>query len=424
MVGRQSFPAKWTPHSEFPSESNDSIRCLQFGVGSSEQWGRHQGNLDKGGIQSSYQLQRATGSIFCSANIHQRAAKCPCVDSNRQYNNHCLYQQNGGCQKVSLRSLCKTPLGLVSTKENHPEGRTHSGLPQHNSRQRVSHQTGFFRLAPEPTILSDANAGFESMYDRSFCKQNQSPASQVLQLQNRPRGGGNRCPNTTMGRGDRVRLSPVQLSSQMPTESNPRGRNNNSSMPSLANTAMVCPTHSHSHDCGSLNRTTGAGTPTGKQQNPFASRLEGIRQGLLAKGLSGQASNIVLAAQRTSTQNQYKSCWSKWVGWCDKQQINPIQPSIPNVVNFLPERFQAGLQYSTLNSYRSAISFTIPQVEGSPVGQHPSVCKFIEGVFNSRPPQPKYSGTWDVGFVTKYLEGLYSDSNLTVSVLTKKCAIL
>ena len=92
VVGRQSFPGKWTPHSEFPSASNDSIRCLQFGVGSSEQWGRHQGNLDKGGIQSSYQLQRATSSIICSESIHQRAAKCPCVDSNRQYNYHCLYQ--------------------------------------------------------------------------------------------------------------------------------------------------------------------------------------------------------------------------------------------------------------------------------------------------------------------------------------------
>ena len=270
------------------------------------------------------------------------------------------------------------------------------------------------------------------MYDRPFCKQDQSPASQVLQLQTRPRGGGNRCPNTTMRRGDRVCLSPIQLSSQMSKESNPRGRNNNSSMPSLANTAMVCPTppsgsshpHSPPHDRRSLNRTTGSGTPTGDQQNPLACRLEGIRQDLLAKGLSGQASNIVLAAQRTSTQNQYRSCWSKWVGWCDKQQINPFQPSIAKVVDFLSDLFQASLQYSTLNTYRSAISSTIPQVEGCPVGQHPLVCKFMKGVFNSRPPQPKYSGTWDLGLVTKYLESRPSDSDLTVSVLTKKCAML
>ena len=124
VVGRQSSPCKWTPHSEFPSASNNSIECLQFGVGSSEQWGRHQGNMDKGGIQPSYQLQGATSSIICSENIHQGAAECPCIDSNRQYNNHCLYQQNRGCQKVSPRSSCKTPLGLVSTKANHSKGQT------------------------------------------------------------------------------------------------------------------------------------------------------------------------------------------------------------------------------------------------------------------------------------------------------------
>ena len=132
---------------------------------------------------------------------------------------------------MSPRSLCKTPLGLVSTKANHSEDRTHFRSPQHNSRQGVTHHTGFFRLALEPAILSDTNAGSGSMYNRPFCKQNQSPASQVLQLQIRPRGGGNRCPNTTMGRGDRVCLSPVQLSSQMPTESNPEA----------ATVTLICP---------------------------------------------------------------------------------------------------------------------------------------------------------------------------------------
>ena len=202
-----------------------------------------------------------------------------------------------------------------------------------------------------------------------------------------------------MCRGDRVCLSPIQLSSQMPTESNPRGLNNNSCMPSLANTAIVCPTpptgsshpHSPPHDRRSLNSSTGSGKPTGEQQNPFAFRLEGIRQDL-AKGLSGQATNVVLAAQRTSAQNQYKSCWSKWVGWCDKQQINPIQPSITKVVDVLSDLFQAGLQYSTPNSYRSETSFTIPQVEGCPVGQHPLVCNFMEGVFDSLPPEPTTLG--------------------------------
>ena len=74
----------------------------------------------------------------------------------------------------------------MSTKANHSEGRTHSGSPQHNSRQGVTSQTGFFRLAPEPTILSDTNEGSGSVCDRSFCKQNQSPASRFYSYKPHP----------------------------------------------------------------------------------------------------------------------------------------------------------------------------------------------------------------------------------------------
>jgi len=32
-----------------------------------------------------------------------------------------------------------------------------------------------------------------------------------------------------------------------------------------------------------------------------------------------------LPGQRTLNQNQFKSCWSKWVSWCDKQQVDQQQ---------------------------------------------------------------------------------------------------
>ena len=41
-----------------------------------------------------------------------------------------------------------------------------------------------------------------------------------------------------------------------------------------------------------------------------------------------------------------------------------------------------GKQYSTLNSLWSALSATIPPIEGQPVGQHPLVCRALQGSFN------------------------------------------
>ena len=100
------------------------------------------------------------------------------------------------------------------------------------------------------------------------------------------------------------------------------------------------------------------------------------------------------------------------MGWHDKQQINPIQPSIAKVIDFLSYLFQAGLRYLTQNTYRSAIS-----------SYHTS-----SGGVLSKPGSSTHAlnnpSTWDVGLVTMYLEGLPSANDLTVSVLTKKCAML
>ena len=63
--------------------------------------------------------------------------------------------------------------------------------------------------------------------------------------------------------------------------------------------------------------------------------------------------------------------------------------SLSDIANFLSSEFENGKQYSTLNTYRSAISATHPPIEGYPVGQHLIVCRLLQGMFNERLPQPK-----------------------------------
>ena len=79
------------------------------------------------------------------------------------------------------------------------------------------------------------------------------------------------------------------------------------------------------------------------------------------------------------------------------------------------------LQVHSLNSYRSAISSVHERVEGYNVGQHPLVTRLLKGVFNERPPLPKYSSTWDVQVVLNYLG---CNSDLSQKLLTWKAAML
>lgn len=92
--------------------------------------------------------------------------------------------------------------------------------------------------------------------------------------------------------------------------------------------------------------------------------------------------------------------------------------------NFLAIQFDKGLEYSTLNVYRSAISAFHPNIEGTPVGSHPLIRRLMSGVFNDRPPKPKYTETWDVNKVLEYLSTRGENDNLTLKEITTKTAML
>ena len=106
------------------------------------------------------------------------------------------------------------------------------------------------------------------------------------------------------------------------------------------------------------------------------------------------------------TSRSYDSLFGKWVSWCHQRDNNPISGDINEVVNFLADLYQQGYQYSCLNAYRSVISSVHERLNGYKVGQHPLVTRLIKGAFHERPPQPRYTSSWDVSRVTGFLEAL------------------
>ena len=67
--------------------------------------------------------------------------------------------------------------------------------------------------------------------------------------------------------------------------------------------------------------------------------------------------------------------------------------------------FEAGLKYRSLNCYRSALSSALIPVDGFQVGQHPLVVRLMKGIFNSRPPELRYSQTWEVSQIIRAKQG-------------------
>ena len=55
----------------------------------------------------------------------------------------------------------------------------------------------------------------------------------------------------------------------------------------------------------------------------------------------------------------------------NRTNTNPFPSS---VLDFLTEQFHEGKQFTTLNSYHSALSATLHHIDGRQVGQHPTIC--------------------------------------------------
>jgi len=133
-----------------------------------------------------------------------------------------------------------------------------------------------------------------------------------------------------------------------------------------------------------------------------------------------EALKIISTAWRRGTEKAYSSAWGKWTLWCNKQESNPFPSSIGPVVNFLTEEFKQGKQYTTMNSYWSALSATLPPSDGKPVGQHPVVCRLLQGMFNERPPAPRYTDVWNVSVVIDHLKKGPPASQLSLKELSKR----
>lgn len=60
---------------------------------------------------------------------------------------------------------------------------------------------------------------------------------------------------------------------------------------------------------------------------------------------------------------------------------------------------------------------THPTIDSVRVGEHPMVCQLMKGIFNRRPPLPRYTQTLKVHQVTTYLEGLGDNAELSYTII-------
>ena len=101
-----------------------------------------------------------------------------------------------------------------------------------------------------------------------------------------------------------------------------------------------------------------------------------------------------------------------------RKKVDPLCPSLADIAGFLAHSFDEGLEYRTIDTYRSALSGVLPPMEDFPVGQHPLVVRLLKGILNLRPAGPRYQKSWDVNVALDYMRSLPGNQLLPLKVLT------
>ena len=397
LVDSQCETMQWEVSNKHHSRSDSNIRCVQSSMGCIMWQSQHWGIYEQRGERNSHQYLRANSSRVCALNILQGQTRSSCPSIFRQHQCIVLHCEDGGNQESGPFPSSQKPLGILSRKQYNPD----SGLPARGLKQSfrlgIMQSEELQRMEAETGNIPLNSENFVSHAGRSVCVPDQLPAEQVHQLEARSICLENRCFQNPMGRDPGVCFSPFCSNSQSYGQSNKGESFNCISNTTVADTALVpisTPVvHSQSISHPSVFRfvTQPSGeTPSFSHSKQIVSSgMESFRSNLISKGISINAASLIEKSRRERTRANYNMAWAKWAGWCHKQQVNPFNAALSQIIEFLTYMFQQDYQYRTINNRRSAISAYHPKIDNFPVGQHLLVCKLLAGIFNERPPQPK-----------------------------------
>ena len=360
---------------------DNGIRCIQTGMGSSLQRYLHRRSLVPLRASGTYQLPRIDGSSFRSQGFLQQQEGRPHSFEIGQPNGSSIHKPHGRHSFLSAKQPCYRAVEVVPGTLTNPVSRTPARGGQLCGGCRVSDDSVLSGVAASQGCVLEPDTGCVSVRCRPVCNASELPTSSVCQLEVRSLCDRDRCASNHMDQMERLCFSPL-CTDQQSAEESTRGEVINPPHSSSLGISTVVPSSVVSvselpHSSSSTSQPpSGPVWPTSPPvigRSALASRMDTIRGGYTAAGISEEAAQLLLSGWSKGTNTTYQSAWNKWVSWCISREIDPLSCPVQPFLDFLAGLHAEGLKYRTINTIRSAVSMTHNQIEGIPLDQHPWV---------------------------------------------------
>ncbi|MEO0684124.1 MAG: hypothetical protein AAFY76_03515 [Cyanobacteria bacterium J06649_11] len=357
------------------------------------------GSMDLAGSQESYKYTRTEGSTVSHSNLCSYMGTSSNTSTIRQHHSSGLFNENGRDKEFGSDKFKSGNLELFIEQTDHDYFRIPPRYPECDSGQGVSSDERFQRVEIEQENFSQDCLMFRVAGDRSVRVKSVASASSLHFLETGPIQSQYGCLSKQMEIQTKLCIPTVLSDREGFRESSERSKLFNTNHPRVASATLVSQTTTD--ECGMSNLTPkvlktpyksfGESSSPDRKQYLKISGLAGFRENLETKGISKAASDLISSSRRPGTISHYESSWRKWVCWCNRKKVSPTKCDIKFILDFLASLFEEGLQYSAICSYRSAVSAYHEVCDGVAVGKHPLVSSLITGIFNCRPPKPKYT---------------------------------
>ena len=433
VVGRVARAPQWPIfHRDLPGPS-DHNRRVEDRLGSSDGGSENTGCMVGRGVTTTHQRPRTESSEVCCDGIHETQIPQPCSPMHGQCNGSSLCEQEGGDTIIVGPTRNERDMAILPCQEDHSYSRASARQIEYGGGFPIPLPAGQQLLEAGPTTVQDAESAVGPTTYRSVCRPSDDTATNICELETGPGSPNDGCLLMRVAGQDDVCLSTILPDQQMPGEAGQRPRGDGINHTHMAHTGMV-PTVAdqtvrHPDIVTTIRPTTDLpgrrSASISEDGTVTAGGLEDQWQEGPDRALSEDTAAMLLRSRRDGTRKAYQHPSEEWTRWCDERQADPVQAPVEMIANFLTERFkQSGLEYRTLNVYRSAISAYHEPLLGQPVGQHQVITRLLKGMFNSRPPQPKYTDTWDVQLVLDRLRRLPDNAQLDLKELSLKVVML
>uniref|UniRef100_A0A803K510 ribonuclease H n=1 Tax=Xenopus tropicalis TaxID=8364 RepID=A0A803K510_XENTR len=131
---------------------------------------------------------------------------------------------------------------------------------------------------------------------------------------------------------------------------------------------------------------------TSRSSKSQSKGLEVERRILKELGCSEAVINTLLKARKHNTMCKYHKIWDTFRSWAVERSLDPMNPSVGNILDFLQAGLDKGLSLSTLKGKISALSAILEKRWA----KDPLIVRFFQAINRIRPPRKNTFPAWDL----------------------------